>query len=663
MPEAKPHEKVLILTERFYPEEFLINDLAVALKESGMTVEVLTQVPSYPHDRVFTGYSNRLFQTTEEFNGIKIHRVKTYCGYNKSVFKKIFNYLNFALLTSLWCMFCGYRFKRVFIYHTGPLTMASAAVVMRFFWRRQCVIWTQDIWPDAVYAYGFKPTWWKKLLLDSFVRIIYSACDRVIVSSPGFEKKLSGYTSRQVEFLPQWNQIDFNASSVPGEGVKDKRIFTFAGNLGTAQNLEALIEAFGELRLTNCVLQLVGGGIMLEPLQELVKQKGYDNIAFTGRLPQDQMPQIFAASDVMIISLKDKYSMTVPAKFQAYIAAGKPILGIIGGDTAELIKEHDIGIAVEQDRESIQKAFCYLARCDVKTIRGWQVNSLKLSEEKFNRTDLIGRIKDMLSGIPDRHSISSPVNSRAAWWLVGILMLSTALIVMQHLMEPEMGRDSTLSLIVIEKWSSGGFSAVLDYWPEFWLPPLLLHSAVLLTYLGISAENAALFICMGCGILMPLVSFAIAHELFRDKRISLAAALFTALNPSIIKMSIQAQRDVPYLFFAGWCIFFLIAAIRRQKWFYWCLAGCVWGMAVLIRFEMIEFFPILGMYFIVAVFNQKQQWLACLKKLLVFAVSGIAVMTMLLYVSGTENVILKGYNERIIYHLQRFNVFDGGGRK
>ena len=99
--------KLLILTERFYPEEFLINDLAAEWVARNWKVEVLTQVPSYPHDRIFYSYRNLLFQTTSEWNGIPVHRVRTLLGYNRSVVRKIFNYLNFALLTSLWCLVHG----------------------------------------------------------------------------------------------------------------------------------------------------------------------------------------------------------------------------------------------------------------------------------------------------------------------------------------------------------------------------------------------------------------------------------------------------------------------------------------------------------------------------------------------------------------------------
>lgn len=102
--------KILILAERFFPEEFLINDLAAEWRSAGHEVEVLTQVPSYPGDRIFSGYRNRLFQTTREFHEIPVHRVRTVLGYNTGgVKRKIVNYLSFAFWTSLWALANGWR--------------------------------------------------------------------------------------------------------------------------------------------------------------------------------------------------------------------------------------------------------------------------------------------------------------------------------------------------------------------------------------------------------------------------------------------------------------------------------------------------------------------------------------------------------------------------
>ena len=88
----KKNKSVLIITERFYPEEFGINDLALAWRAKGFEVAVLTQLPSYPFDKIYDGYTNKLFQK-EKWEGIKIYRVCSLMGYRKNVFLKVLNYL------------------------------------------------------------------------------------------------------------------------------------------------------------------------------------------------------------------------------------------------------------------------------------------------------------------------------------------------------------------------------------------------------------------------------------------------------------------------------------------------------------------------------------------------------------------------------------------
>ena len=48
--------KILIVSQYFWPENFLINDLAKSLVEKGHQIEVLTGKPNYPGGKVFDGY-------------------------------------------------------------------------------------------------------------------------------------------------------------------------------------------------------------------------------------------------------------------------------------------------------------------------------------------------------------------------------------------------------------------------------------------------------------------------------------------------------------------------------------------------------------------------------------------------------------------------------
>jgi hypothetical protein len=411
--------KVLVVVERFYPEDFLVNDLVAEWMRQGMEVEVLTQVPSYPFDRIYAGYTNKRFQTTvEDLGGGKgpkviVHRVSTIFGYNRSVKRKILNYLHFGWRTMWWALWHGRRYERVFIYHTAALTMAMAAIPMRRIWRRPVAIWTQDLWPDAVWGYGFKPSRFKEWLLNSFVWIIYAQCNRIAVSCPGYVARIREICGREAEFIPQWD-VDSCAASISRPVQESDRskplVFIFAGNLGVPQNLENDIEGFLQAGLENVELWLVGGGVMLEPLKDKYEAKAGGRIRFCGRQPRSQMRKWYAQADALIISLTDAYKLTLPGKFQSYLKTGKPLLGFISGATrlfidGEPVPGVEVGescgrlgwTAAPDEVDEIASAYRKMA----ESIRNGQGNVFgencrRLSEKLFERGKQIERLRELM---------------------------------------------------------------------------------------------------------------------------------------------------------------------------------------------------------------------------------------------------------------------------
>ncbi len=391
-------KRLLVLTERFAPEEFLINDLAKEWVARGYEVEVLTQVPSYPHDKIFDGYRNKLYQTTEELGGIRVHRVRTILGYNTSVKRKLLNYISFAFWTWLWALFRGWKYDRVFVYHTGPLTMASATFALRWVWWRKCTIWTQDMWPEAVYAYGIKKTPTRDRLLTWFVRRIYNTCRTVLVSCPGFVDTLSTRIGKPVTFIPQW---DLSGDELPPKAPGDKLIFTFTGNHGVPQMLDQVILGFARANLSNAELHLVGGGVKLESLKALVAEQNIPNVIFHGRQPHHTMPDFLTRADVLLLPLSSEFALTLPGKFPAYLKAGRPIFGIIEGEAANLINHEHLGLTANpSDLEAIAAAFgqfADLAAHHPDQLQTYREHCLALSRGQFDRTTAIDRLTATLA--------------------------------------------------------------------------------------------------------------------------------------------------------------------------------------------------------------------------------------------------------------------------
>lgn len=339
--------KVLILTERFYPEEFIINELAAGWAAGGLQADVLTQAPSYPLGRLFKGYSNAPF-SSENWRGINIARFFTVTGYRDSLFLKLLNYLSFAVTGTLAALVKARGYDRIFVYQTGPLTLALPAVFARKLYGIPVTIWTQDIWPDMVYAYGFKKSkaldWW----LGALIGFIYRNCDGILVSCEGFAGRIKEYVpGRDIKHFPNWPTV------LPDGGAAAERLpegfnFTFAGNVGKLQNLENVLRGFALAVKEQPALKLniVGDGSHLETLSGIVKAENIPGVTFWGRRPAADMPKFFAPSDVMVVSLNDApgLDLTVPAKFQAYLAFHKPMLCAMNGAVKDLVERHGVGL-------------------------------------------------------------------------------------------------------------------------------------------------------------------------------------------------------------------------------------------------------------------------------------------------------------------------------
>ena len=199
------NKKILIVSECFYPEEFKINDVASSWVEKGYTVDVLTLTPSYPLGKIFSGYKNGLLQK-DEYKGAKIFRVFAVTGYKNNIFKKILKSINFMILGSIIGIFIGKRYDCVFGFNAGPLTNMLPVVIIRKLYKKRAMFCVQDVWPESVYAYGFKKTKILSIFLNTFVKFMHNNISSIAISSKGFKTKLEPYTKKNLKFLyaPNW---------------------------------------------------------------------------------------------------------------------------------------------------------------------------------------------------------------------------------------------------------------------------------------------------------------------------------------------------------------------------------------------------------------------------------------------------------------------------
>lgn len=396
-------KKILIVTEYFYPEEFKINEVAQEWKNKGYAVDILTQNPTYPHGKIFENYKNKWF-SKESYEGMTVYKVKAITGYKTSLFKKLLKYFSFMILGSIVSLKIGKRYDYILGFDIGALTGMVPAVILKQFYKKTVTIWIQDIWPDSVYAYGFKRTKILEFFLNGFVRYVYRYTSNFAISAKGFEKKILLYldSSKEIFYAPNWGDY-LNKDLEKFSFSADNKIhFTFAGNIGRVQNLDNIIEAFGRLDnkyLNKTQLNIIGDGSHLEKLKSTVNENNYKNIIFWGRKPREEIYKYLEASDFLIVSLIDKeiFSLTVPAKTQTYIATDKPIIAIINGEAANIIKGNELGLVCSPDNlEEIKSTFMEATESDEEKRKKYIKNSEFLTNTIFKKEIIIDNLLALL---------------------------------------------------------------------------------------------------------------------------------------------------------------------------------------------------------------------------------------------------------------------------
>lgn len=348
--------KILVLSQYFWPETFIINDIVRTLTEQGHEVTVATGKPNYPDGKVFDGYRAWGTQRERYLGKVDVLRVPLWPRGEGGARNLVLNYLSFVLAGLLFLpwMLRKREFDAILVFAPSPITQVIPAIALKWLKKAKLALWVQDLWPESLSATGFVKN--PKLLkaVGWLVRAVYRPCDLLLVQSRAFVEPVARYADRRkIVYYPNSIDVRGAAAVVPisdalREVLDEHFCVVFAGNLGTAQALDTLVQAAVHLRDDPQIrLVLVGSGSRLEWLKAQRHARELDNLVLPGRFPMESMPQIFERSGALLVSLNDEeaFAQTVPSKIQAYLAAGRPIIASINGEGARVVSEAKAGLA------------------------------------------------------------------------------------------------------------------------------------------------------------------------------------------------------------------------------------------------------------------------------------------------------------------------------
>ena len=400
--------RVLIFSQYFWPEIFRINDIAKSLIHQGVELEVLTGKPNYPRGKVLPNY--RAWGCQQEcYEGFNINRIPLIAR-NSGGWMLALNYLSFLFSGLFFAprMLRKKKFDVIFVYGLSPVTQAMPAIFIGWLKGIPVVLWVQDLWPESLSATGYIRNKFVISIIRKIVSYIYDHVDLLLVQSRAFIDPVRALTSdTPIIYYP--NSVDSSFFELtPTEpphvdGLDARFSVMFAGNIGSAQAVEVIVEAAWLLRGRSDIhFVVLGDGSTRKWMLEQAQLRGLSNLHLPGQFPVETMPGFMQKASALLVTLADQsiFAATVPNKVQAYMASGRPIIACLNGEGARLVLEAKAGlVSPAETAEALADTIVQLYNMSPLDRKVMGDNGRRYYSEHFNHDILVAQLIEHLQAV------------------------------------------------------------------------------------------------------------------------------------------------------------------------------------------------------------------------------------------------------------------------
>jgi glycosyltransferase involved in cell wall biosynthesis len=353
------------------------------------------------------------FAKTGKVDGIDVIQFNLKYSNHQSLVQRARVFLCYALFSIYLALTMSYDL--VFATST-PLTASIPGIFAKLLRRKPFVFEVRDLWPELPKAMGVVTN---PLVLAgmSFLELFsYRAASACVGLSPGICEGIArrSPSGRKITMIPNGCDLDM---FVPGKreslklsGIQNNDcVAVFTGAHGMANGLHAVLDAAAVIKKrgrSDIKLVFIGDGKLKPELVQRAKIEELTNCLFFEPMPKKDLSKVVSCADVGLMILDNVpafYYGTSPNKFFDYIASGLPVLNNYPGWLADMINEHNCGVAVPPgDSEAFADALCYMADHPEKRPE-MSINARKLAEAKFDRNKLAAKFTNFLEAVYEKN--------------------------------------------------------------------------------------------------------------------------------------------------------------------------------------------------------------------------------------------------------------------
>lgn len=348
-------KRILIHSLIFSPDgvstAYLYNDIALAFKEAGYDVVVLSTTPHFNLVKeqlkeqpikwgIWGLYKKSIF------NGIPVYHIpqKKF----KSTLLRLIGFVYWHILSFVIGLFI--KKVDVIVSPSPPLTIGRLNNWLGKLKGCKVVYNVQEIYPDILN----KP---ETSLINRYLRglekRVYNNSDAVTTIDKVFYNTIVDRfkDKNKLHIIPNFVDTELYHSDVSANEL-DKGLFPqndnlkllYAGNIGFAQDWEPLIALAEKTKDFNVEYFIIGEGVKKEFIEEQKKNLGLANVHILPYQPRHLMPSILAYSDIQFIFMNPDMDMQgFPSKVYTIMACAKPLLVCSGESTpiVNFLKEYN----------------------------------------------------------------------------------------------------------------------------------------------------------------------------------------------------------------------------------------------------------------------------------------------------------------------------------
>jgi glycosyltransferase involved in cell wall biosynthesis len=352
--------RIAYLCHYFAPEPAApaarVHEFSRAWVRAGHDVTVITTFPNHPVGRVAAEYRGRWW-ATERLDGIRVLRCWLYAVPNRGIGRRGLDHLSF-MLTAL--LFGLPRLDPVDVVIASSPTLFSAlsGLVIARLRRVPFVLEVRDLWPEAIVDLGLMRRGLVVRLLERLARFLYREADRVVVVTRAFADRLAaqGIAREKLAVIPNGADTHFFSPAADGTaqraalGLDGRFMVAYVGGHGLSQGLGAVLDAAGAQPEVTFVL--VGDGADRDRLLAERDRRQLRNVVMQPSVPKAEVAGLYAAADVCLVPLRDVpiFETFVPSKLFEVLAAGRPVIGAVRGEAADILARSGGALLVEPER-------------------------------------------------------------------------------------------------------------------------------------------------------------------------------------------------------------------------------------------------------------------------------------------------------------------------